>query len=326
MLQDWDDETPRHGGLRESWAAVLRDMRSLAIDLTLAGTQVARLVPMPPIDQLVLGWTRIEDVLLRELKHRLDELEARSGSRAHALTSGGQRPTPAQLLERLLGASIEADAGWSRDELYRSLLLRLVPDEARILAALADGTPYPLVHVQSRAQGITVLANASTVGRAAGVQVPDAVGTYVTHLRALGLAEEGAADDELGVQYDILLGEPGVRNAEEEAKSHGRLGARVVRRTLRISALGRELWRACRPEDDAELAARFGDAVPGEALDVDGVAPLAKSAVPGPAFRPDTAYRPSVNGSQANQPDKPAEDFGTSTQGSHAAGSAGELR
>lgn len=324
MRVDRDDESPRPGGLRESWLAVFRDVRALAVDLTVASTSIARQVPMPPIDQLATGWTRIEEAVLRELKTRLDELDAADEFRPrHAHLSAGRRPTPAQLLDELLGASLEADAAASREELYRSLLLRLVPDEARILAALADGTPYPLVHVQSRSHsGLTVLADASTVGRAAGVQVPEAVTRYVSHLRALGLADEGPADDGLSVQYDILLGEPAVRNAEEEAKSQGRLGAKVVRRTLRISALGRALWQACRPDEltDAGRADTAADAEPGADR---GVAPASRSPAPGQGFSAGTAYRPSSNGSG---PASRSESQPERRQGGTTAGSAGDPR
>ena len=291
--QPWNDESPvPASGVTASWAAVFRDVRTLAVDLTSAGAQIARQVPMPPIDQLTSGWTRIEDAVLREIKNRLDQVDATDDYRPR--WSSGPKPTPAQLLDELLGASIDADSADSLEELYRSLLLRLVPDEARILAALADGTAYPMVHVQSRAQGgRTVLSNASTVGRAAGVQVPDAVSTYVAHLRTLGLAEEGPSDDAQAVQYDILLGEPVVRDAEEEARVAGRLGARVVRRTLRISSLGRELWQACRPDDLPDPGPR--SVADDHVLDSDGVAPALESPVPD--FRPRTAYQPSPNGS-----------------------------
>ncbi|HEV7788363.1 MAG TPA: Abi-alpha family protein [Pseudonocardia sp.] len=307
MRQDWDDERAEQAtGVTASWAAVFRDVRNLALDLTVASANMARQVPrvpMPPINELTTGWTRIEDAVLREIKTRLDQVDATGHHRprlGHA--AAGPKPTPAQLLDDLLGASIDADSAGSRDELYRALLLRLVPDEARILAALSDGTPYPLVHVQARANGgRTVLSNASTVGRAAGVQVPDAVSTYVAHLRALGLAEEGPSDDSQSVQYDILLGEPEVRAAENEARDAGRLGARVVRRTLRISPLGRELWKACRPEDLPEPGpASVSDA---DLLDSDGVAPASGSAVSGATFNPDTEYRPdsgSLNGSHTS--------------------------
>ncbi|HWN33339.1 MAG TPA: Abi-alpha family protein [Pseudonocardia sp.] len=302
MRQDRGGEiSQRASGVTASWAAVFRDVRTLAADLTAAGSQLARQLPVPQLDQLGTGLTRIEDAVLREIKNRLDQVDAANAT-YHVHAAGGPKPTPAQLLDELLGASIDADTAGSRDELYRSLLLRLVPDEARILAELAGGAPYPLVHVQSRANGgRTVLSNASTVGRAAGVQVTDAVSTYVAHLRTLGLAEEGPSDDSLSVQYDILLGEPGVRSAEEEARVTGRLGVRVIRRTLRISSLGRELWRACRPDDQLDDGPEgYADADDQES---DEFAPALRSAV-SPSFQPDTTRPHSgngVNGSPSEQ-------------------------
>src|SRR5262249_46453380 len=74
---------------------------------------------------------------------------------------------------------------------------------------------------------------------------------YVSRLRAIGLAEEGPADDSLAVQYDILLGEPALREAQD-ADDIGRLGTRVIKRTLRVSPLGRRLWLACRPAEEVE--------------------------------------------------------------------------
>ena len=254
-MPDWDEEQhPPGQRLTATWAAVLRDMRSLALDFTVAGTKTARQVPLPSIDELATGWSRVEEAVLREIKTRLDQLDDQDWSpryRSGDAPAGSAR-TAAQLLDDLLAGSLQMDSTGSREELYRALLRQLVPDEARILAALADGGRYPLVHVRARGSGGRVLlANASTVGRAAGVQVPEATNTYVTHLRALGLAEAGPADDTLAEQYDILLGEPLIRQAEQEPDV-GRLGTRVIRRTLRISPLGRQLWQACRPREQPE--------------------------------------------------------------------------
>ncbi|MGI0131065.1 MAG: Abi-alpha family protein, partial [Thermoplasmata archaeon] len=92
--------------------------------------------------------------------------------------------------------------------------------------------------------------NASNVGRAAGVALPGRVPVYVTHLRQLGLADSGPEDPGLDVEYDILATETEVRLAKAEADRRGRLPGRMVRRTLRISAFGRDLWEACRPPSD----------------------------------------------------------------------------
>lgn len=239
--------------LRSAWDALVGDARALAEALTETGTQLARQLPGATMAAEQLR--RVEDLMLREVRDRLDRVSPRNGTKPEAdaaRTAPGA--SPARLLEGLLDTSIEDDHPRSREHLYRRLLVQLVPDEARMLAALADGTVYPLVHVQTRAGGgaRTVLADASTVGRAAGVQLPGAVPTYVANLRRLGLAEEGPEDETLSVSYDILLGEDHVRRAEEEARRDGRLGARVLRRTLRISELGRELWLACRPGDGPE--------------------------------------------------------------------------
>ncbi|HZZ45525.1 MAG TPA: Abi-alpha family protein [Pseudonocardia sp.] len=266
MPGDSIDPEPQ-SGMFASWGAVLRDMRSLAADLTKAGTETARQVPlalphslpssllpsMTQLDELWSARAKVEEAILRELRDRLALVDA-SGGRSD------EKGSPATLLDQLLEASIDMDVAASRDQLYLTLLRQLVPDEARILAALSDGTAYPLLHVQARNNGHGyLLSNLSSVGRAAGVLLPDAVSTYVLRLRALGLAEEGPADDSLSVQYDILLGEPLVRQAEQEARTNSRLGAKTVRRTLRISALGKDLWRACRPDDPEELPGRDQD-------------------------------------------------------------------
>jgi hypothetical protein len=244
-------------------------MRSLAADLTKAGTETARQVPlaipsslpssllpsMTQLDELLRTRARVEEAILRELRDRLALLD--SSGRPE------ERGSPAAVLDKLLEASIDMDVAASRNELYLTLLRQLVPDEARILAALSDGTAYPLLHVQARTNGHAyLLSNLSSVGRAAGVLLPDAVSIYVLRLRALGLAEEGPADDSLSVQYDILLGEPLVRQAEQEARANSRLGAKMVRRTLRISALGQELWQACRPPEPDNVPGRDQDVRP----------------------------------------------------------------
>jgi hypothetical protein len=135
------------------------------------------------------------------------------------------------------------------------------------------------------------------VGRAAEVQLPEATTAYVTHLRALGLVEEGPADDALAARYDILLGDPEVRGAEVKARDGGRLGARTVRRTVRLSALGRELWAACRPDPAPTVSLAVVGPAPAESP----AAPTAEStAAPTPvldaSFEPEPAHRSTRNG------------------------------
>jgi hypothetical protein len=202
--------------------------------------------------------------VLREIKRRLDQLDLRR------LTSEPSRPmlvappdgsnpppdvsapTVEEKMRALLSRSVHDTPSESRRTLHEVLVGELVPDEARILSALSDGSSYPLVHVASPGVGSyqkLVLENASSVGRAAGVALPDRVHLYVSHLLRLGLVEAGPEDHSLKDEYDILLTEPSLR-AMIAAMGKGRRGARIIRRTVRISDLGRELWEAARSPQD----------------------------------------------------------------------------
>lgn len=167
---------------------------------------------------------------------------------AHApAPSGG----PGMLLRRrmaeLLELSVELDRAGSEHLLYEALLGLLVPDEARILAALSDGTAYPVIDVVTKRQH-TVLRNASTVGRASGVVALDNVPAYLARLYAFGLVELGEPVPELGVQYDILATDQAVAAARDSIPK----GARLVQRSVRLSALGVRLWNACDPTGPAD--------------------------------------------------------------------------
>jgi hypothetical protein len=154
------------------------------------------------------------------------------------------------LMAALLSRSLQTDTEAGHRDYHLSLLTQLLPDEARIIAALASGTPAPLVHVLRRANGEPVLENASLIGRTAALTIPSLTPNYVTRLRSLGLVETGPEDTEQGLDYELLLADRAVREALKEGEM-GKLPAKVQRRTLRLSGRGRELWEAVRPVGDA---------------------------------------------------------------------------
>ncbi|HWC83871.1 MAG TPA: Abi-alpha family protein [Pseudonocardiaceae bacterium] len=164
--------------------------------------------------------------------------------------NGQVEPLRAGMAE-LLSLSASADAARSRDYLYASILRQLVPDEARILAALADGRPRPVVHVMVRsplgAIQRAVLENASTVGRDAGVAVPEHVPFHLTRLHRLDLVDIGDEDTNLTEQYAILAADDLIRDAERQARQRWRGGAKLIRRTITMSALGNRFWAECDP-------------------------------------------------------------------------------
>lgn len=197
-----------------------------------------------------LGFTerelaRVEGVVWREVRSRMEAATDPDPSDSPMTGSAPAEEAPRALLARLLTISIEQSAQEARARLFLQLLQQLHPDEARILAALSDGSQYPVVSVATRGSlgtvGPVVLENASTVGRAAGVALPDWVPAYVTHLQQLQLVSVGPESYLLSDGYEILLTEAVVRQAQLDAGSHNR----IVRRSLRMSPLGRELWSSC---------------------------------------------------------------------------------
>jgi hypothetical protein len=199
-----------------------------------------------------------------ELKKRLDGGDPRTitprrpppaitapGSEPPRAVPTGRPPVP-QTLQALLAASMRSSPEVSRRMLLEVLVGELVPDEARILSALSDGSIYALVHIAEPGIGgyrHRVLENASSVGRAAGVSLPEYVHLYVSHLLRIGLVESGPEDHSLKDEYDILLSEPKLR-ATIAARGKGPRGVRIMRRTVRISDLGRELWETAHPPQD----------------------------------------------------------------------------
>jgi hypothetical protein len=150
----------------------------------------------------------------------------------------------------LLARSADVDQSTSRESLYGTILGQLVPDEARIIAALADGRPCAVIDVVAKRFGSrsrTVVATASSVGPAAGVITIEAVPAYLTRLHGFGLVAFGPEDDQLRTQYETLATKPTVRAAEASIQERGLGGAHQVRRSVTLSELGRQFWAATEP-------------------------------------------------------------------------------
>jgi hypothetical protein len=243
-----DDRQASHEDLPARLRPPVSGLRALAA----GAVSLIKAVPIvgPAIEFTETELERAEDNLWRQVRHRM-ETSAPSDS---TVVVSVERPPPTgprhrddelgELLTDLLVVSTEQSADEARHRLYASVLRELQPDEARILAALSDGTRYAVLHVVVRmhlgVNGPMLLENASTVGRAAGVALHDMVPWYVGHLVRLGLVMVGPESSALSDTYDILETEPYVRDAREAAPS-----IRLLRRTLRISPFGARLWDVC---------------------------------------------------------------------------------
>jgi hypothetical protein len=203
---------------------------------------------------------RIEHRVLSELKQRLDKVERSATVSVLAFsveTAPGREArqgahVPGELLRGLLEIAAEQTRDEAEQAWYVSVLKSLVPDEARILSALSDGSSYPMIHLLAGARlGAThpVLQNLSNIGRLAGVQLPELTPTYIRRLRDWGLAETAPEDPEAKVKYEILESDGEVRRLLEGIRKKGQRD-QILRRTLKLSELGRSLWAACRISED----------------------------------------------------------------------------
>ena len=154
-------------------------------------------------------------------------------------------------MTELLSRSGQATAGRSKEYLFGTIVSQLVPDEARVLAALAEGKRYAVVDVVAKHVGRsttrTVFANASLLGAAAGVVPSRNVATYLARLQQFGLIEFGPPMDELGEEYDKLAVEGAVQDARMQIERNKLGSAKLMRKSVALSPLGAEFWAACAP-------------------------------------------------------------------------------
>lgn len=145
----------------------------------------------------------------------------------------------------LLDRALTQSSREAEDALLDALLRPLVPDEARIIAALAARKWSPLVHVEARRDGEEHLGlhNASLVGRQAGVALVRRTPFYVTRLLSSGLLITTPERPERAEEYEVLLAEPDVLDAIRRA-GRGPVGPRIRRGGVELSDLGQHLWDA----------------------------------------------------------------------------------
>jgi hypothetical protein len=194
--------------------------------------------------QAIVGADRVAMAVLSS------RLEATNRAAPLALgASSTARPAalldPAEIMNSLLTRSLEQNPDESRREYHAALLGQLVPDEARIVASLAQQGPAPLIAVYKRGSDELLLENASMIGWRAAVTLPSLTIQYVTRLMSLGVVEVGPEDAEDKHGYEVLMGDRDVLTAMK-AGARGKIPARVVRSTVRLSPRGHQLFAATR--------------------------------------------------------------------------------
>ncbi|WP_375475625.1 Abi-alpha family protein [uncultured Jatrophihabitans sp.] len=222
-----------------------------------SGWRIARQIPginlVEQQAQRLRQLAAVEVLRLLEIPQQLFTGATSEESRVMMLVhNSGDDPEPLRsAMTELLQRSSARDATGGRDYLYGSIVSQLVPDEARILAKLSGGEPFAAVDVVAkqlgRSSARTVLANVSSVGRAAGLATQERGPTYLSRLAQFGLIEFGPASEELVSQYDMLTRDDAVRAARTDIDKNRLGSARIVRRTVQLSSFGKEFWAACAP-------------------------------------------------------------------------------
>jgi hypothetical protein len=203
-------------------------------------------VPAKAIEVAGAAASRTEQEFFRFVRSRMEATIPPVAQASRQLTSTATG-NPRDLMSSLLERSIGQDALESKVDWFTSVLSQLVPDEARIIAALAEGEVRPpLLHVLPRSGHGRILENASLIGRTAALTLPAMTPVYVTHLRSLGLVDTGPEDETNPKGYELLLADKAVRTALKEGEM-GKLPARVLKRTLVLTERGMELWDHSRP-------------------------------------------------------------------------------
>jgi hypothetical protein len=209
--------------------------------------------------------TEAEKLALTTLKRRMEAVSdddaagcatdgsseggVRAAASRTAQSSAADAPQKAsQIIAQLLEDSMEQTADQARERVLLRIARELVPDEARILAGLADGHAAALVHVGAgQIVGPATqrwLENLSPVGKECGVRLLDEVPNYIRHLRDLGLLESDEEDKSLQLKYQIIEADTKVREVCTQIEKSG-MRPKFFRRTIRMSEAGKAFWVAC---------------------------------------------------------------------------------
>jgi hypothetical protein len=147
---------------------------------------------------------------------------------------------------------------------FERVLENLAPDEGRILRLLAVQGPQPAIDIRTSPPlgiGSEMVASGLTmIGRAAGCREPDHVHAYLANLYRLGLIWFSREQLEDQGEYQVLEAQPETQVAMSEA---GR--TRTVRRSIHLTAFGKEFCDTVLPLDTGEIDALPGGA-PGERI------------------------------------------------------------
>jgi hypothetical protein len=227
-------------------------------------------VALAPIGALIWGYEKIRDWLVPALEARLAATPpARiitpsptvAGPAIEALRFAGHEESLRDLYANLLATAMDADTAHTAHPAFVEILAQLTPDEARLLAHIAEAPTIKLAVInltsrivasdsQSTYQGgESVLKRFSTLGEEAGCAFQDLTTSYLDNLERLGIlhTDEMAhwTGEKAEAVYAALEQHPKVRGLCTQIEGAMDRTPEIDRGLIRITALGRQFIGAC---------------------------------------------------------------------------------
>lgn len=204
------------------------------------------------LDQVpLLAWMRgrYNELELTALEHLRDRLGVDDLRALMSTEAADELETPAdsaqQAFEALLAEGDDQSPADARAAHHLWVVRSLVPDEARMLRRLADGSEHPVIHAHEGSQAI--VSNHTALARNARVRAVELGPVYLRHLLDLGLVElvpyRGGDDYE----FELLEAETPVRSVMARYDHRKVVKPRIVRQLVRLSPVGRRFYDACNP-------------------------------------------------------------------------------
>lgn len=161
---------------------------------------------------------------------------------------------PGQLLDELLRMAARHGREEAQEAFHATLLRQLAPEEALVLAQLSDGVPRAVLHleVSSRlgANPERAAGYFSLLTEEVALRIPERVPDYLRRLCALGLLIEGEPVTSTRAAHGRLQKLDVVHAAQQTLRDQ-RIRAKSRFASLKLSALGAELWQAAYPQSHA---------------------------------------------------------------------------
>jgi hypothetical protein len=220
-------------------------------------------IALAPISALVWGYDQIKDFVSTKVTERLKNVPPDqiitpkpnvAGPALESLRYTGHEDTLSDMYANLIASSMDKATADGAHPAFVEIIRQLTPDEAKLVALFLRPGPFPLLNVrweikvptEDKRGGLDLMVNFSLLGEAAGCEYKHLVPAYLDNLCRLGLAEIPPMMSYMtpGV-YDSLEKSPSIEKIKEEIERNPELCARLERRLLKVTELGKQFARIC---------------------------------------------------------------------------------